>query len=129
MSELKKTIIIPDDDATNAEGKPKLKISDVVGKPILKMVVLGDSEEVATFASHLAEEPPTAVDRHVIWYKEPDHSALKLLFKNLDDNIEGVLAFAVSTKDIVADYVRAGEKIGYTRIDLAYSRAGLSEFN
>ena len=118
MNELKKTIIIPGGDA-----------NEVVGKPILKMVVLGDNEEVAIIANRLAKYPPTAVDRHVIWYKNPSHAELKNLFSNIDDNIDGVVAFAVSTKDLVAEYVRSGETLDNVRLDQAYTKAGLSEYN
>ena len=118
MSEIRKTIIVPGGNAR-----------DVVGKPILKMVVLGNNEQVAKSASRLALYPPTNTDRYVLWFKNPSHSELKQLFENLDEDISNVVAFSVSTKDVVVDYIRTGETIDNVRLDHAYTKAGLREYN
>ena len=117
MSQLDKTLIIPEDDPNT-----------VVGQPILKMVILGNNQHLAQIANDLALDPPV-VDRRVLWFKDPDMAALRHLFKSLADDLGDVLAFSVSTKDLVADYIRKGEQLDYIRVDQSYTRAGLPEYN
>ena len=117
MSDLDKTTIIPD-------GNP----NDVLDYPILKMVVLGDNLKLAQIANRFAHENPI-VDRKVLWFKEPSTANLKQFFPKLEDNLDDIQGFSVSTTNVIAYYIRKGETVNNVRVDRAYNKAGLPENN
>jgi hypothetical protein len=108
---------------------PPASAETVIGKPIIKMVVLGNYPDVVEKANNLALEPPTEVDRWVLWFKQPNESELNVLFPNLPDDISSIVAFSLSTQNRVADTITTQEEADYVRIDQAYTKAGLPGFN
>lgn len=117
MCTLEKTTIIPD-------GNP----NDVLGQPILKMVVLRENEPLAKIANDLALYPPN-IDRQVLWFTDPSEDELRDLFGNFDENINSIVAFSLSTTNIIADYIIQGEIIDHVRVEHSYTLAGLPDFN
>lgn len=118
MSELLKTIIVPTADP--------LAILD---QKILKMVVISNDSALVEMANNLSLKPPTAIDRYVIWYKAPDFVELQKQFSSLPDDLTQVKAFSLSTKNKVADVIKADETADYVRIDQSFTKAGLPEYN
>ena len=117
MRTLEKTTIIPNGNAI-----------DVLGQPILKIVVLGDDEPLAQIANELAYYPPF-IDRQVLWFKYPIEDELRGLFGNFDEDFDNIKGFSLSTKNVIADYITQGEIADPVRVELSYTRAGLPEFN
>jgi hypothetical protein len=97
-------------------------------EPVLKLVVLGNREPLATAADAMAQNPPTNVDRWVVWYKNPDMDALKAKFTELQDK-ENFKAFSLSTKNKVADIIKSEDLEDEVRVDEAFTKAGLKKFN
>jgi hypothetical protein len=114
---LLKTVIHPDTD-------PESKLQE----PVLKMVILGNKTELVATADYLAEEPPTEVDRWVIWYKNPDMKALKKKFPVLK-NMPEFKAFSLSTINKVADVITVNDLEDELRVEKAYTKAGLRQYN
>ena len=125
MCTLEKTTIIP-------TGDPR----EILSKQILKMVVLVDNEQLVQFANDMALYPPQ-VDRHVLWFTEPNENELIELIKEFDPEFErefnigfdSILAFSLSTTNKIADYITSDEVIDLVRIGYSYTKAGLPEYN
>ena len=118
MSDLDKTTIIPGGDA-----------KEVLNKPILKIIVLVDNREIAQYANDAARRPPTPVDFQVIWFKNPNLSEIKNLIENIDDNLDDVIAFSISTKNRAAYYIRQGSRLSVPIFRNAFIKAGYAEHN
>lgn len=114
---LTKTIIYPDNI-----------LEDKLKEKILKMVVLGDKQALVDTADYLAEEPPTNIDRCVIWYKQPNFNDLKTRYPELK-NYPDFKAFSLSTTNKVADVLPDNDQEDNARIDAAYTKAGLPQYN
>lgn len=114
---LQKTTIYPDENP-----------SPILNQHILKVVVLGNKVHLVKVADDLAIDPPTAIDRHVIWFKQPDPQLLLTLFPGLPQN-NNIKAFSLSTLNNIADIIYNNEPEDYVRVDQAYTRAGLPEYN
>lgn len=117
MKELEKTTIVPDEDPKN-----------ILKEPILKMIVLGNNKPLAVMANELAFYPPIK-DRRVIWYKHFTEDEIRRLFDDLTGDFNTILAFSLSTKNLVADYIRQGDIVDEVRMEEVYTNAGLPEFN
>ncbi len=119
MDNYAKTTTIPDGD-----------LKDVIGKPILKMVVLGNHPKLLQYASEIADDvPEDDVDRKILWFKNPSENKIKGIFPDFKGDFDKILAFSVSTTDTIADYIKVGDKIGYIRTSQSFMRAGKPEFN
>jgi hypothetical protein len=118
MTILKKTTICPDQD-------PII----VLNQKILKMVVISNNPNLVKAADDLAQVPPTSVDRKVIWCKNPNSCDLKKMIADLPDNLDGIQAFSLSTKNKIADTIKQWTFGDYVRIDSAYTDAGLPQYN
>jgi|FLOH01.1.fsa_nt_gi hypothetical protein len=117
MCILEKTTIVPD-------GNP----NEILELPILKMVVLRVNEQLVQIANDLALYPPI-IDRHVLWFTDPVENELADLFGNFDEDFNNILAFSMSTSNMIADYITQGEIIDIVRVEHSYTLAGLEEFN
>lgn len=118
MPQLQKTTVVP-------PGNP----TSVLNEKIIKMIVVTNDSEFVEKADNLAINAPTAIQRKVIWYKQPDWQQLKQMFAELPYNKVDIKAFSVSTKNKIADVITVNEQADYMRIDEAYTKAGLAEFN
>ncbi len=117
MSPLTKTTIVP-------TGNP----NDVLNRSILKMIILHETGDIVQIADDLAKYPPN-IERHVIWFKDPNENEIRELFGDLDSNFNEIAAFSLSTTNVIADYILRNEEIGFARVDEAFTNAGKIEFN
>jgi hypothetical protein len=108
---------------------PPASAETVLGMPILKMVILGNYPDSVIKANDLATDPPTAVDRWVLWFQLPNEGELRTLFPALPTDIDNILGFVLSTTNKIADILYKNEPIDYVRIGLAFTNGGLPEFN
>ena len=113
---------------------PQDAIDDFIKKPALKMIVFGEDQNLIEIADNLAQKAPTSLERGVLYITSgttgPIPTALKLAIPELSQlDLSQVKAISVSTKNKIADKVLQGEPVDQVRIDHAYARAGLSEFN
>lgn len=118
MPVLQKMIMVP-------PSNPKT----ILDQKIIKFIVLVNDESVVVKANNLALDTPANVDRFVIWYKEPDLTNIKKENPSLPNDLSLVTAFTLSEINKVADVIMNSETIDYVRIDSAYTKAGLPEFN
>lgn len=118
MSNLSKTITIP-------PASPET----ILGKPVLKMVILGYYPNAVDLANELAIEPPTSTDRWVLWFPQPESDQIRTLFPSLQNNYSSLLGFVLSTTNKIADLLLVNETIDTVRIDQAYTQGGLPQYN
>lgn len=118
MTNLQRTIIVPG-------GNPET----ILSQKILKMIVIVDNDSFVEKADNLALDKPAGIERYVVWYLSPDFDQLKKAYPDLPDNLSGVVAFSLSTKNKVADTIKSNEQLSYSRIDSSFTKAGLPEFN
>lgn len=107
---LTKTTAVPPGDA-----------DAVLNLPIIKMVVIVNDDVLAQLADDLAQMPPV-VDRQVIWFPGGLPANYVAQF-GID--VAAVLAFSLSPANTVGDTINQGEPLDETRIDTAYTKAGL----
>ena len=118
MREYYKTLIIPGDNPATT-----------FDKSILKLVILGNHEQAVKDADNLARFPPTSTDRYVVWFKNPTETEIKQYIPEFEDPQDDVVAFSLSTKNKIADYITKDEKLDYVRLDHSFTKAGSPEFN
>ncbi|ALM49775.1 hypothetical protein AMR72_13215 [Flavobacterium psychrophilum] len=117
MSTFQKTCISPDSG-----------INTILNKPILKLVVIGDHEDIVSIADNLALYPPMNTERYVIWYPLVDANLLMTKFPGLSD-VGNIVAFSLSKTNKVADIIAANETADYVRIDYSFTKAGAAALN
>lgn len=115
---LQRTTIYPDQDPL-----------PVMEEPILKLIVLSNDMEIVKNADNLAQSDPTSIGRWVIWMQQKDNDMLETLLNEVPNNVDEVVAFALSTVNLVADAILDSEEVDYLRLDEAFTKAGLPEFN
>jgi hypothetical protein len=118
MEDLEKTTIYPDQNP-NA----------VLSKKILKLVILVNNENLVVTADRIARDMPSDIDRQVIWYKNLNDIDLINKFPGLPDDLTGIMAFSLSTRNKVSDLIKNWQDGDYERIELAFNNAGLDENN
>jgi hypothetical protein len=105
--------------------------SEFIQRPILKIVVFGDHEGLVEKADNLSLDPPTSVDRGVLWLVNgtipPDLVDEVPELAKVDTGQHK--AAALSTKNKLADTISLNEPDDYVRIDEAFTKAGLPEYN
>jgi hypothetical protein len=118
MDDLEKTTIYPDQNPNS-----------VLSKKILKLVILVNNENLVVTADRIAQDTPAGIDRQVIWYKSLNDIDLKTKFPGLPDDLTGILAFSLSTRNKVSDLIRNWSDNDYETIEEAFDNAGLDENN
>ncbi len=107
---------------------PDPNIDNVLSKPILKMIVVGNYSDIVRAADNLALYPPMNTARHVIWYPAISANELRTKFPGLT-NVENIKAFSLSKSNKVGDIITKNETADLVRIDLCFTRAGAAALN
>lgn len=118
MSQSPKTTIVP---PSNPDS--------IFNTNSLKFVLVTNDQDLASMASNMALDTVANIERNVVWFTQPDWENLKQLFGGLPDEIDGVKAFVLSTKNKVADIITSNEIADYVRVGRAYATAGLEQYN
>ena len=118
MPQLEKTIIYPGNNP-----------DPILEKSILKIVVLTDDLGLVKKANNLSLNPPTSVDRYVIWFKEFIANDINVKYPYFPNNLADIKAFALSTKNKVAKVIYKNESTDYVDLDAAFTKAGLPQYN
>lgn len=117
---LQKTITHPQED-----------YHDFIQNPVLKLIVFGDRPDLVKIADDLALDPPTSIDRGVLWLiNGVIPTGLINEASDLSQiDLSQIKAVSVSTKNMVADRILITDSEDYVRVEQAYTKAGLSHFN
>jgi len=118
MSTLEKTIITTEDD-----------LPTIIDKSELKVIVLGDKEELVSLLNAVSYYTPIGINRFVIWIQEPNRNVLKEMFPSLSKDIDNVKAFALSTKNKIAYSMKEDERESLFRADRLFIKAGKTIYN
>lgn len=118
MSTLGKTIIVIEDD-----------LETIIDKLELKVIVLGDKQELVSLLNAVSYYTPMGINRFVIWIQNPDYDVLKEMFPLLPDDLYKIKAFALSTINNVAYAMEEEERETLFRADRLFIKAGKSIYN
>ncbi len=103
--------------------------AEILNTMSLKLVVLTPDSGFIDLADPIAQQNPMGIDRYVVWLKDPDAGALQNQLSGLEDNLEEVVAFSLSTTNKPAAYIRKGDLIDMPGIDYAFVVAGEPQYN
>ncbi len=104
---------------------------EFIQRPILKIVVFGNHESLVEKADNLSLDPPTSVGRGVLWLVDGTipQDLLNEAPELAKADTSQQKAAALSTKNKLADTISVDEPDDYVRIDEAFTKAGLPEYN
>lgn len=118
MSTLEKTIVATEDD-----------LESILDRSELKVIVLGDREELVSLLNAVSYYTPFDINRFVIWIQDPDFDMLKEMFPVLPEDLYNIKAFALSTINKVAYAMPEEESETLFRADRLFIKAGKSIYN